>query len=234
MVDLVAARGEGSEEANYECRHGLSYSKFSCEYSDIKAEQTLFIPMGDDVELWDVRLRNTGSKPRKLSVFSYVEFSFHHIEIDNQNLQMSLYAAWVELCRTASSSTTSSTSPGPFTTWPPASNRTATTACAIDFFGNYRTETNPIAVEQGECQNTSELGGNHCGALHKRLTLAPGEETRIVFMLGVGPRATGKEIKAKYSDLAAVDAAFEALKSLLAEEARCVPVQDAESRGWTP
>ena len=40
-----------------------------------------------------MRLPNTGTKPRKLSVFSYVEFSFHHIEIDNQNLQMSLYAA---------------------------------------------------------------------------------------------------------------------------------------------
>ena len=35
-----------------------------------------------------MRLKNTGDRPRQLSVFSYVEFSFHHIEIDNQNLQM--------------------------------------------------------------------------------------------------------------------------------------------------
>ena len=70
----------------------MSYSKFSCEYKGIAAQQTMFIPIEDDVELWDVRIRNTTDKPRKLSVFSYVEFSFHHIEIDNQNLQMSLYA----------------------------------------------------------------------------------------------------------------------------------------------
>ena len=81
------------------------------------------------------------------------------------------------------------------------------------FLGNYRTETNPAAVERGECAASSELGGNHCGALHKRLTLAPGEETRLVFLLGVGPRAKGREAKAKYSDLAEVDRAFAALRS---------------------
>ena len=85
--------GEDLKSAKYECRHGLSYSKFACEYNGIAAQQTLFIPIDDDVELWDVRIRNTSNKPRHLSVFSYVEFSFHHIEIDNQNLQMSLYAA---------------------------------------------------------------------------------------------------------------------------------------------
>ncbi len=46
------------------------------------------------------------------------------------------------------------------------------------FLGSYRTESNPLAVERGECSGSAELGGNHCGALHKRLTLAPGEEAR--------------------------------------------------------
>jgi len=81
--------GKDLAQAKYECRHGLSYSKFQCDYRDLHAEQTIFIPLGDDVELWDVRIRNDGSTARSLSVFSYLEFSFHHIEIDNQNLQMS-------------------------------------------------------------------------------------------------------------------------------------------------
>ena len=203
--------GNDLKAAKYECRHGLSYSKFSCEYLDIKAEQTLFIPIGDDVELWDVRLQNVGDKPRKLSVFSYVEFSFHHIEIDNQNLQMSLYAA--------GSSYADGVIEYDFFYEPWTFHYMASSFepdgydCVRDrFLGSYRTETNPIAVERGECENTTELGGNHCGALHKRLTLAPGEETRLVFMLGVGPRATGTEIKAKYSEPAAVDSAFEALR----------------------
>ena len=203
--------GKDLKAAKYECRHGLSYSKFSCEDRDIKAEQTLFIPIDDDVELWDVCLHNLSNKPRKLSVFSYVEFSFHHIEIDNQNLQMSLYAAG------------SSYADGiieydffyePWTFhYMAASFEPDGYDCVRDrFLGNYRTETNPIAVERGECRNTTELGGNHCGALHQRLTLAPGEEKRVVFMLGVGPRAKGQQIKSKYSDLNTVDAAFDALR----------------------
>jgi len=85
--------GKDLAKASYQCRHGLSYSKFSCDYQDLHAEQTVFIPVDDDAELWDVRIKNTGSRQRHLSVFSYLEFSFHHIEIDNQNLQMSLYAS---------------------------------------------------------------------------------------------------------------------------------------------
>ncbi len=85
--------GKCLEKAKYECRQGLSYSKFNCDYSEIRAEQLLFIPIHDDVELWDVVIKNNGPKNRKLSIFSYVEFSFQHIEIDNQNFQMSLYAS---------------------------------------------------------------------------------------------------------------------------------------------
>jgi len=202
--------GRDLTSAKYQCRHGLSYSKFSSQYNGIGAQQTLFIPLEDDVELWDVRIQNTGSRPRKLSVFSYVEFSFHHIEIDNQNLQMSLYAAGSNY---ADGVIEYDFFYEPWTFHYLAASFEPDTYDSVRdvFLGSYRTETNPIAVERGECQNTSELGGNHCGALHKRLTIAPGEEARVVFMLGVGPRATGKHIRAKYSDLANVDAAFQAL-----------------------
>src|SRR5208283_1109013 len=203
--------GKELTKAKYECRHGLSYSKFSCDYRQIQAEQTLFIPLDDDVELWDVRIRNTGSTKRKLAAFGYAEFSFHHIEIDNQNFQMSLYAAG------------SSYQGGvieydffyePWTYHYFAANfEPDSFDCVRDrFLGNYRTETNPLAVEQGHCNGSSELGGNHCGALHKRLTIEPGEEVRLLFMLGVGPRAKGQEIRSKYAAPGAVDKAFADLR----------------------
>lgn len=204
--------GKDLSRATYECRHGLSYSKYSCEYQGIRAEQTLFIPIPDDVELWDVAVGNTTERPRHLSIFTYCEFSYHHIEIDNQNLQMSLYASgssyrdgiieydffyepWTHHYFTAN------VEPDGFD-------------CVRDkFLGAYRTETNPIAVERGACSGSSELGGNHCGSLHKKITLAPGETTRMVFMLGVGAREKGGEIRRKYSDLRNVDAALAALRA---------------------
>lgn len=196
----------------FQCRHGLSYSKFKSTYGGIDAEQTLFIPMEDAVELWDVRIKNTSDKPRKLSVFSYCEFSFQEIEIDNQNHQMSLYCAGsnykdgiieYDLFYT----------PGGYQFF--ASNfEPDSYDCLRDkFLGDYRTETNPIAVENGRCQGSSELGGNHCGSLHKKLVLAPGQEARVVYMLGEGNREAGCKIKEKYSDLKNVDSAFAGLKA---------------------
>ncbi len=204
--------GKDLTKAKYECRHGLSYSRFSCSYRDIGAEQLLFVPIDDDVELWDVRLKNNSGRPRKLSVFTYCEFSFHHIEIDNQNLQMSLYASGtsyrdgiIEYDFFYEPWTyhyfTSNVQPDGYD-------------CVRDrFLGAYRTESDPIAVERGFCSNSAELGGNHCGSLHKKIELRPGESTRMLFMLGVGDRAAGSSIRKKYSDFAAVDAAFADLRS---------------------
>ena len=83
----------GRDMAKYSCRHGLSYVKYLCDYSDIHAEQTLFVAMDDPVELWNLTLCNDSGRPRRLSVYSYCEFSFHQIDMDNRNFQMSLYAA---------------------------------------------------------------------------------------------------------------------------------------------
>jgi len=204
--------GKDLAQARYECRHGLSYSKFSCRYRDLDSEQTLFIPINDDVELWDVTIRNTGSPKRRLSVFSYLEFSFHHIEIDNQNLQMSLYASGSS-CQDGIIEYDFYYEPWTFHYFASNFDPDSYDTMRDSFLGHYRTETNPIAVEQGRCNGCSELGGNHCGALHKRLTIEPGEATRVVFMLGVGPRAKGEEIKRRYSDLANVDRALAELKS---------------------
>ncbi|HEY9165725.1 MAG TPA: GH116 family glycosyl hydrolase [Candidatus Kryptonia bacterium] len=204
--------GKDFTKARYTCRHGLSYSKFQCEYNGIEAEQLVFIPVDDDVELWDVRISNKGGAPRNLSVFSYVEFSFHHVEIDNQNLQMSLYAAGSNY---ADGIIEYDFFYEPWMYHFFASNfEPDSYDCVRDsFIGSYRTESNPIAVEQGTCSNSSELGGNHCGSLHKKIYLKPGEGTRIVFMLGVGPRdGDGRSMKKKYSDLNNVDAAFGNLK----------------------
>lgn len=203
--------GKSLDQAKYTCRHGMSYTTYECDYKGIKASQTLMVPMDDAVELWDVRLKNTTDKERRISVFSYCEFSFHHIMIDNQNFQMSLYCAGSSYDENIIEYDlfyeefgyqyfTLNVTPDGFD-------------CLRDsFLGAYRTEDNPIAVERGTCSGSHELGNNHCGSLQKDLVLAPGEEVRLIFMLGEGSREAGKKIREKYSDMANVDAAYVQLK----------------------
>lgn len=203
--------GKPLDQAKYTCRHGMSYTTYECDYKGIKASQTLMVPMDDAVELWDVRLKNTTDKERRISVFSYCEFSFHHIMIDNQNFQMSLYCAGSSYDENIIEYDlfyeefgyqyfASNVTPDGFD-------------CLRDsFLGAYRTEDNPIVVERGTCSGSHELGNNHCGSLQKDLVLAPGEEVRLIFMLGEGSREAGKKIREKYSDMANVDAAYAQLK----------------------
>lgn len=203
--------GKPLDQAKYTCRHGMSYTVYECEYDGLKASQKMSIPIGDDVELWDVVIKNEGNSPRNLSVFSYAEFSFHHIMIDNQNFQMSMYCSGSSYDegiieydlfyeQFGFQYFASSFEPDGFD-------------CLRDkFIGAYRTEDNPIAVESGKCSGSYELGNNHCASLQKNLVLAPGEEVRLIYMLGEGNREAGKKIKEKYSNPANVDAAYETLR----------------------
>lgn len=205
--------GKDFNKGKFVCRHGLSYSKFECEYNEVKAEQTLFIPLEDDVEIWDVRLSNLSNRKRKLSVFSYVEFSFHHVEIDNQNFQMSLYASGTNY-EDGIIEYDFFYEPWTYHFFTSDFNPDSYDCVRDTFIGNYRTETNPIAVENGFCKNSTELGGNHCASLHKKIELESDQSLRLIFMLGVGSREEkGKKIKKKYSDHSNVDLEFYKLKN---------------------
>ncbi len=199
--------------ATYTSAHGMGYTRFESSYRGIEASQTIFVPLDDPVEVWDVRVTYTGDTERTLTLASYVEFSFHTIDIDNQNLQMSLYASG------------SSYADGiieydfhyePWTAHYFASSRAPDSYDSLrdNFIGPYRSETNPIAVERGTGSNRSATTQNHCGSLFHTVTLAPGESARLVYVLGFGTRdGAGRAMQAKYADLATADAEFARLRA---------------------
>ncbi|SDD12396.1 chitobiose phosphorylase [Sanguibacter gelidistatuariae] len=203
---------DGPDAAQYTTRHGMGYTRFESSYKGIDASQTVFIPLDDDVELWDTRVTNTSEEVREITVGSYVEFSFHTITIDNQNLQMSLYSS--------GSSYADGVieydffyEPWTFHFFTSSQEPSSYDTLRDSFIGPYRSETNPIAIERGHGSNTSATTQNHCGSLQHKITLAPGETKRLVYMLGYGSRdAVGRTIQAKYTDLATVDAELARLR----------------------
>ena len=207
--------GKPLDKAKYTCRHGLSYTKYQCEYEGIYSEQTLFIPLDDPVEVWAIKLKNNSGRKRNISIFAYMEFSFHHIEMDNKNFQMSLYSC-------GSSYKDGIIEMDPF--YEDGGHQFFTAVdergkfiednpqnfdCLRDvFIGHYKTESNPIAVEKGACSGSFELGGNHCGALRKEISLENNEAYRIFFLLGEGNREAGIQFRKKYSEAKVIDASF--------------------------
>lgn len=214
--------GKPLDKAAYSCRHGLSYSTYGSSYRHIDASQTLFTAMDDPVEIWDVKIRNSDRRPRRISVFSYLEFSFHQIDMDNRNFQMSLYAAGsryedgvIEHALFYEENSyqffTSNFTPESFD------------SVRDSFIGLYRTERNPLALENGFCSGSFEKGGNHCGALQKQFLLQPGEEIRVIFLLGEGGIEAGKEMRRRYASAAAVDEQFASLRKFW--DQKCAKLQ---------
>ncbi len=212
--------GKPLEEARYVCRHGLGYSVFACDYKGVSASQTLFIPREEGgrtpVEIFDVRVKNTSDHPRRLSVYGYVEFSFHHIDMDNQNFQMSLYATGshyrkgAALCELHYEADSWQFLAGDFEPDGHDGVREA-------FIGPYHTERDPLGVQRGVLSGSTELGGNPCGALQKKLTLGPGEEARLLFYLGTGNEEVAEEVRRRYPQKQA-DLAFEQLRQWWGEK----------------
>jgi N,N'-diacetylchitobiose phosphorylase len=196
----------------YRARHGLSYTAYSCDYAGIYAEQTLFVPRGADVELWDIKIENRSGRPRKISVFSYAELSYHRIDSDNKNFQSSLYCAGATYTdgiieqelhyedKVFQFFTTDVESDGFETD-------------REKFIGVWRTEANPEAVERGKLSGSPMPGGNQCASLHKRFALDAGAKTaRLCFMLGEGGREAGRKARKQFAAPQSRDDAFRALK----------------------
>lgn len=204
--------GKSLDEAKYTCRHGLSYSVYECDYEGIKASQTLVIPIGDAVELWDVKVQNQSDRVRELSLFSYCEFSFHHINMDNQNFQMSMYAAGSS-CEDGIIEHDLFYEEFGYQYFTSSTGQDSYETLRDQFIGKYRTEDNPIGVEKGYLEGGSENGSNHCGAFQKKVVLQPGEEIRVVYMLGEGGRETGAVIREKYSRPGAMEKVYADLRT---------------------
>jgi len=66
----------------YECRHGMGYTKIRGVYSQIEADTTYFVPPGKDYEVWRMKLRNNSDRTQTLKLFTYLEFSFYDGKYD--------------------------------------------------------------------------------------------------------------------------------------------------------
>lgn len=75
---------------HYQCRHGLGYTSINATHRDLQVEQTMFVPPGETLELWRIRVTNHSPTPRRAGIFTYVEFAFYEALNDQTNYQRTL------------------------------------------------------------------------------------------------------------------------------------------------
>jgi len=178
----------------YECRHGLGYTVIRSRQGAITSSIRYFVPLGESLEIWDLTLTNIGGRPAHLSVFSAIEFCLWDAWDDLTNYQRNLSTGEVEV------------EDGVIyhkTEYRERRNHFAYFACSRPlagfdtqrevFLGPYRGWDSPAAVESGRVSNSIAHGWQPIGAQHVRVDLQPGEDTRIIFLLGYHENPAGEK-----------------------------------------
>lgn len=170
---------------DYECHHGLGYSRFISSKNGIGADLTAFVPLGESCEVNRLILRNTTGKPQTLSLSSYVEFCFWNAVDDSTNFQRNLSLGEVEVIGSTIYHKTE---------YRERRNHYAyyTVNTDIDgfdtdrdtFLGDYGSIENPKAVREAASFQSIASGGAVIGSHHITVTLAPGQSKSFVFLLG--------------------------------------------------
>ncbi len=71
----------------FECRHGLGYTKIQSKLNNIETQIQYFIPLGEDLEIWQLNLTNHRCSTAQISVFSAIEFCLWDALEDATNFQ---------------------------------------------------------------------------------------------------------------------------------------------------
>ncbi|MEJ2756967.1 MAG: glycosyl transferase, partial [Anaerolineales bacterium] len=169
----------------YCCRHGLGYTKIHSIFSGIEGEVSYFIPLGQNLEIWKLSLKNQRNERADLSVFSLVEFNLWDAWDDATNFQRNWSIGEVEVEEGVIFHKTE---------YRERRNHFAYFACSEPvvgyetqretFLGSYRGWDCPQAIEQGKLSNSIAHGWSPIGSHHIKISIDAGEQKDIIFILG--------------------------------------------------
>ncbi len=180
----------------YECRHGLGYTTIRSSMAGMAAQIRYFVPLGETLEIWELTLTNQRAQRASLSVFSAIEFCLWDALDDLTNFQRNLSIGEVEVDDDVIYHKTE---------YRERRDHFAYFACSEPlagfdtqreaFLGPYRGWDSPAGVEAGRLSRSIAHGWQPIGAHHIRLELAPGEQRKIIFLLGYSENPEPGEVR---------------------------------------
>ncbi len=209
----------------YTCRHGMGYTIIESKYRGINVRTRTFVPLNQTLEVWEVTVANQSGAPADLSLFSAIEFCLWDANDDATNFQRNYSIGQVEIVDDVIYHKTEYRERRDHFAYFACSEPLAGYDTQRDtFLGAYRGWDRPIVVEKGQAGNSEAHGWQPIGSHHVKLSLQPGEEKKIIILLGyyenpkddkfdppgsqVVNKRTVKPIIAKFLNPANVDAAF--------------------------
>ncbi len=213
---------------SYECRHGMGYTRITGVKDGLKADVLFFVPLGHPCEVHRVRLSNTGIAPKRIQLYSFAEWCLWNASTDMENFQRNLSTGEVEVEGNVLYHKTE---------YRERRNHYAFFGVnrpfdGFDtdretFIGMYNGFEAPQQVLAGTSGNSVAHGWSPVASHRLDLTLEPGQEEELIFVLGyvenpsdkkfVAPgvinKAKALEMMDAFATGAQVDAAFAQLRA---------------------
>lgn len=215
---------------DYECRHGLGYTSIAGAKNGVRCKVLSFVPIGEQLEVQAVTLKNESDSPKRISLFSFLEWCLWNAEDDMTNFQRNFSTGEVEVELDSQKSivyhkTEYRERRDHFAFYGINQKTDGFDTDRDTFLGLYNGFERPQVVEDGVCQNSKAQGWSPIASHHIDIELAAGEQKELIFVLGyvemtddekwtafdVINKAKAHQAMSRFDDMEKVNAAFECL-----------------------
>lgn len=173
----------------YSCRQGTGYTIFESSYKGIDTVMTAFVPVDADAEINRLKIRNTTDSPILLDVTGCVEWCLWNAVDDSSNFQRNLSTGEVEVEQGPEATIVYHKTEYKERRDHYAFFGVNRPTCGFDtsrdeFLGKFNGWDTPEAITEGRARNSVAHGWFPIAANRVRLSLDPGQEESLVFILG--------------------------------------------------
>jgi cellobiose phosphorylase len=211
------------ELENYECRHGMGYTKITGAHGGIETGITFFVPLNTNAEVHKVVVKNTSNQKKRIKLFSFVEWCLWNAWDDQTNFQRNYNTGEVEIKGSVIYHKTEyKERRNHYAFFSVNAPIAGFDSDRESFLGTYNGFENPQAVLAGKSNNSVADGWHPIASHCLEIELEPGEARDYVFLLGyvensqeekwesknVINKKKAEEMIKRFSDAEAVDRAF--------------------------
>ncbi len=215
------------ELENYECRHGMGYTKITGARGGIETGITFFVPLNTNAEVHKVVVKNTSNQKKRIKLFSFVEWCLWNAWDDQTNFQRNYNTGEVEIKGSVIYHKTEyKERRNHYAFFSVNAPIAGFDSDRESFLGTYNGFENPQAVLAGKSNNSVADGWHPIASHCLEIELEPGEARDYVFLLGyvensqeekwesknVINKRKAEEMIKRFSDAEAVDRAFAELR----------------------
>ena len=174
-----------TELDQYECRHGMNYTILKGVKEEVTAEVLYFVPLKTWAEIQKLTLTNNSSHPKKLKLFSFVEWCLWNAASDMENFQRNFSTGEVEIEGSVIYHKTEYKERRDHYSY--YSVNTPVQGFDTDretFFGLYNGFEEPQVVSEGMPRFSEAHGWSPIASHYLEVELQPGESKDFIFVLG--------------------------------------------------